>query len=82
MISEINSGAHSAEVEMKLIVDGVFFAITHMATDFIILKSPIACPPCQARIFLQVDQNKQEWDVLLTEGISPTVKRVIVAPVA
>ena len=38
MIAEQNHGAHSAQVEMQLIVNGESISITHMGPDFLIVS--------------------------------------------
>jgi hypothetical protein len=73
-------GAHSAQVTMRLIVNGSSIRITHMGPDFILIDSPTEHAPCKARLFLQVDDNKSEWEVTLPEGISGKSNRVALAP--
>jgi hypothetical protein len=79
MIAEQNYGAHSAQVEMRLIVNGESFGITHMGRDFVIVESPTEYPPGKASILLRVDESESRWNVRLTEGISAGSKRVAIA---
>ena len=79
MIAEQNYGAHSAQVDMRLIVNGATIDITHMGGDFLILKNATEYPPGKASIMLKVDQSESRWDVFLPDGISATHKRVVIS---
>ena len=61
MMSEQHHGAYSAQVEMRLIVNGASLSITHMGPDFLIIESPGEHPPGEATIVLRVDQNERRW---------------------
>ena len=76
MIAEQNHGAHSAQVEMRLIVNGESISITHMGPDFLLIESASGHPPGDATIVLQVDQSERRWNVHLPDGISAESKRV------
>ena len=60
MIAEQNYGAHSAQVKMRLLVSGAGIRITHMGPDFLLIESPADHPPCEASIFLKVDDSETE----------------------
>jgi hypothetical protein len=79
MITEHNWGAHSAIVEMQLIVNGASLSITHMGPDFLIIESPREYPPSEATIVLQIDQSERRWNVRLPEGIRPGRERILIA---
>ena len=79
MVAEQNYGAHSAQVEMLLLVNGTSIAITHMARDYVLVESPIDHPPGEASILLKVDQSESRWKVRLPEGISSSSNRVSLA---
>ena len=79
MIAEQNYGAHSAQVEMRLIVNGTSIGITHMGRDFVVVESPTEYPPGKASIFMKVDESESRWNVRLPDGISAGSKRVAVA---
>ena len=79
MITEQNYGAHSAQVEMRLIVNGTSIGITHMGRDFVIVESPSEYPPGEASILLKVDESESRWNVRLPDGISAGSKRVALA---
>ena len=79
MIAEQNYGAHSAQVEMRLIVNGESISITHMGPDFLFIESAGDHPAGDATIVLQVDQSERRWAVRLPDGISAGSKRVAIA---
>ncbi|HZR19808.1 MAG TPA: hypothetical protein VFE51_21155 [Verrucomicrobiae bacterium] len=79
MIAEQTYGAHSAQVEMRLILNGESISITHMGPDFVLIDSASSHPPCEGTIVLQVDQAERRWIVRLPSGISPGLKRVEIA---
>jgi len=80
MSVEPSNGAHSAQVKMRLIVNGDSIRITHMALDFLRVEAVRDYAPCEATIFMQVDASESEWKVRLPEGISKDSKRVALAP--
>ncbi len=79
MIAEQNHGAHSAQVEMRLIINGSDICITHMGGDFIFVETPAEHPPCEAFILLIVDESETRWKVKLPEGMTSASKRVALA---
>ena len=79
MIADQNHGAHSAQVEMQLIINGSALSVTHMGPDFLLLESPADQLPCQATLVLQVDDSERRWQVRLPEGISKDSQRVALA---
>ena len=79
MIAEQNYGAHSAQVEMRLIVNGTSIGITHMGRDFVFVELPAEYPPGEASILLRVDESESRWNVRLPDGISAGSKRVAIA---
>jgi hypothetical protein len=79
MIAQQNYGAHSAQVKMRLIVNGTPIRITQMGPDFLFVESPIDHPPGVASIVLRVDESESRWNVRLPDGISSSSKRVALA---
>lgn len=79
MIAEQNHGAHSAQVEMRLIINGTCIGITHMGRDFVLVETPAEHPPCEAFIQLRVDESETQWKVKLPHGISSDSNRVALA---
>jgi len=80
MIAEQTYGAHSAHVEMQLVINGDTISITHMGPDYLLVDCAKDYPPGTASIFLQVDQSESRWQVILPNGISKNSKRVALAP--
>jgi hypothetical protein len=76
MIAKQSYGAHSAQVEMQLIINGESISITHMGPDFLLVESPTEQPPGEATIVLQVDQSERRWTVRLPDGLQLGQKRV------
>jgi len=79
MIADQNYGAHSAQVEMRLIVNGTSIGITHMGRDFVVVESPAEYPPGEASIFMKVDESESRWNVRLPDGMSVNSRRVTIA---
>jgi hypothetical protein len=79
MVAISSQGGHSAQVKMRLLVDGNSIPVAQMGPDFLILKEAIDHPPGNARIILQVDESKREWDVRLPDGISSHSDRVVIS---
>jgi hypothetical protein len=80
MVSLSSQGGHSAQVNMRLLVNGLSLAVTQMGPDFVLVESPVNHPPVAASVVLQVDQNERRWNVRLPDGISANQKRVEIAP--
>jgi len=78
MIASSRLGGHSAQVTMRLPVNGSSLRIAKMGPDFLLLDDPVNLPPGNASILLQVDQSKRRWDVHLPDGISAASKRVAI----
>ena len=79
MIAEQSYGAHSAKVEMQLIITGESIGITQMGPDFLFIAPAGEYPPGEATIVLRVDGRERQWQVRLPEGISKDSKRVALA---
>lgn len=74
-------GGHSAQVKMRLLVNGNSIPVAQMGPDFLFVTNAIDHSPCNARIVLQVDDSKREWDVCLPNGISSGSDRIIISAV-
>jgi len=79
MIALSSQGGHSAQVKMRLLVNGGSIAVAQMGPDFLLVDAPINHPPGDATMVLQVDQSERRWDVRLPDGISAESKRVAIA---
>ncbi len=76
MIAEQSYGAHSAHLEMQLMINGASIGITQMGPDFLIIESPREHPPGEATIILQVDKSERRWTVHLPSGVQRGQKRI------
>jgi len=79
MMAEQTQGAHTAQVEMRLIVNDDTISITHMGSDYLLVNCAKDYPQGEASIFLQVDQSESRWQVILPNGISKNSNRVALA---
>lgn len=69
-------GGHSAQVRMRLLINGRSLRVVQLGPDFIFLEAPFDHPPCDASIVLQVDESERQWNVRLPQGISVSSERV------
>jgi len=74
-----SQGGHSAQVTMRLLVNGLSLPVAQMGPDFILLRAPVNQGPTIATLVMQVDQNERRWNVRLPDGISAEVHRVKIA---
>lgn len=79
MIAEQTYVAHSAQVEMRLILNGESVSITHMGPDYVLVELAASHPPCDATILLRVDKAERRWTVRLPSGIPADSRRVEIA---
>jgi hypothetical protein len=82
MIPISSQGGHSAQVKMRLLVNGLSFAVTQMGPDFLFVDAPVSHPPVGASLVLQVDQSERRWNVQLPQGIVAGEKRVAITTAA
>jgi hypothetical protein len=73
---------HSAQLEMRLLINGSSIRIAQLGPDFLLLDEPIDYPSGAAIIIMRVDQNERSWSVHLPGGISVRSKRVAISPAA
>jgi hypothetical protein len=66
-----NQSHHSAEVDMRLFLNGDSFIIAQMGPDFLILQHPAEHPPARAEVMLSIDGHEKRWPVWLPEGLKP-----------
>jgi hypothetical protein len=79
LLADQNYGAHSAWVEMRLIINGTSISISQMGPDFLFIEGSHDHPPGEATIVLQVDDTERRWQVNLPDGISKASTRVALA---
>lgn len=79
MVAKSSQGGHSAQVKMKLLVNGSSIPVVQMGPDFVLVNEGIDHPPADARLVLQVDESERTWNVHLPNGISSGSKRVVIS---
>jgi hypothetical protein len=78
MPSSISSG-HSAQVTMRLFVNGSVLPVAQMGPDFLILDASIDHPPTDAMLALSVDGRERRWPVRLPGGLAKDSRTVVLA---
>ena len=58
------SGGHSAQVIMRLVVNGGSIPVAQMGPDFLLLDEPFDHPPANASLVLRVDEHERSWTSL------------------
>lgn len=66
---ETRYGPFSADVRIHLHVDGQALSVSHLGPDFLILRTPMDHPPCNAEITMSIDGHESRWTVYLSNGI-------------
>lgn len=79
ILASVGRTGHSADVKMRLLIDGTSFPVGQLGPDFLLLKTPLDHPPTDATIILCVDGNERQWNVQLPEGMSAGSRRVVIA---
>jgi hypothetical protein len=79
MIGLSSHGGHSAQVNMRLLVNGGSLRVTQMGPDFLFVDEPINHSPADVTLVLQVDETERRWQVRLPNGISADSNRVVIA---
>lgn len=82
MSASLNHGGHSAQVNMRLLINGRSLRVAQMGPDYLFLDAPVDHPPANASLVLQVDGNERQWSVNLPCGVSSASKRVVIAAVS
>jgi hypothetical protein len=61
---------YSADVRMKLRINGSVLDIGQLGPDFIILDKPLPHPPSEAEIAVSINGHERRWKVYLPDGIA------------
>jgi hypothetical protein len=69
-------GAHSADVDIILNVNGLSVRVAQLGPDFIILHQKINHPPTEGEITLRVDASESRWKIFLPEGLDADSVRI------
>ena len=79
MIESSGQGGHSAQVKMRLLLNGSSIPVAQMGPDFLILESATEHPPSDATIELRIDASERRWKVRLPNGISNASRNVTIS---
>ena len=79
MISSSGHRGHSADVSMRLLVNGASLPIAPLGPDFLLLDTGIEHPPGDASIVMRVDDSERRWEVRLPDGIRVGMQKVSIA---
>ncbi len=74
-------GGHSAQVKMRLLLNGSSIPVVQMGPDFLILEAAAEHPPGDATLELQIDTSERRWKVRLPNGISSASRTVTISRV-
>jgi len=74
-------GAHSANVQIQLNVNGLSVPVAQLAPDFIILQQAVNHPPAEAELVLRVDESEHRRIVFLPDGLRDDLVRIPIVPV-
>jgi len=81
MATALNSGGHSAQVKIRLLLKGGTIPVAQLGRDFLLLSQAFDHPPASGILVLQVDQSERRWDVHLPQGVAASSNRVAVVRV-
>jgi hypothetical protein len=73
------TNGHSAEVRIRLLLNGRSISVAQLGPDFIILREAESLPPCDAEMSLTIDGDEERWSIRLPEGLRTESKRVPIA---
>jgi hypothetical protein len=73
---------YSADVRMKLRVNGFVIPIRQLGPDFVILDATADHPPADGEIEMSIDGHQRSWPVRLPEGIATGQRQTKTAPCA
>ena len=59
---------HSAEVRMRLLLNGWSVPVAQLGPDFLILHEASEHPPADAEMSLTVDGHEERWRIRLPRG--------------
>jgi hypothetical protein len=79
MIESSGQSGHSAQVKMRLVLNGNSIPVAQMGPDFLVLGSAIEHPPGDATLELRIDASERRWRVRLPHGMSATSRTVTIS---
>lgn len=79
MTTTRSTNGHSADVRMRLFVNGHVLKIAQIGPQFLMLDHRIEHPPAEAEILMSVDGKEERWRVHLPDGISTTTPTTLIS---
>jgi hypothetical protein len=73
------TATHSADVRIHLLVNGWALPVAQLGPEFLILRTPVDHPPCDAEIALSIDGQESRWAVHLRNGIQVDRRKTLIA---
>jgi hypothetical protein len=80
MLNDSGQGGYSADVRMRLLLNGASVALAQLGPDFVLVDAPLDHPPGEATIVLSIDGQERRWNVRLPQGISAESRTVAISP--
>jgi hypothetical protein len=74
-----NQPGHSADVRMRLLLNGHSLRIAQMGPNFLLLEDTADHPPATAEVVVSVDGQAERWQVRLPNGLHSGEKHVLIA---
>jgi len=71
-----SQGGRSAQLKMKLLVNGSPIPVAQRGPDFLLVTEAIDHPPADASLVMQVDETERRWNVRLPMGF-PQVRSAL-----
>ncbi len=72
-------GGHSADVRIHLYVNGSVLPVAQLGLEFLVLRTPLDHPPCDAEIAMSIDGQESRWAVHLPSGIQVGCRKTAIA---
>jgi len=71
MLQTSRKTSHSAIVQLTMEHGDAVIRLSQVGPEWIIAKTPVELPPCEATIVVVVDGNERRTAVRLPQGMSP-----------
>jgi hypothetical protein len=82
MVIDSGQSGYSADVRMRLLLNGASVPLAQLGPDFVLVDAPVEHGPCEATIVVTIDGQERRWTVRLPAGMSAGSKTVVIAPVS
>jgi len=76
---QTNPSGHSADVRIHLHVNGCVLPVAQLGPEFLVLRTPVEHPPCDAEIAMSIDGHESRWAVHLLNGIQIGCRRTAIS---